>query len=154
MGGRYDYQEGSGIDQEWAITPRVALIYKPFRRTWIKAMYSSGFRMPLAVFLNEDHYAFGAPRGVEFTKPEIMHSGELVFISQVTDALNLQLNTFYNRFENIHGLVFDPDPKVLDVGTVDFVGGEFIVTANLLNKVFSSGLGTKWLSWAVRSRMS
>jgi outer membrane receptor for ferrienterochelin and colicins len=89
-GVRYD-QYG---DFNPSVDPRLALIYNPFEKSTIKAIYGTAFRAPNFIELS-------APNFFPTIGPEKITSYELVYEQQIADSLKTSLSGFYNRMDDL-----------------------------------------------------
>lgn len=124
-GARYD-QYGK---QDPAYNPRVALIYNPFEKSTIKAIYGTAFRAP-------NFFELIDPRFQDI-QPETITSYELVYEQQITKQLQSSVSTFYNQIDD----------------AITLNGGRFQNLSGAEAKGIELGLDGQWMSgW--RGRMS
>jgi iron complex outermembrane receptor protein len=88
-GVRYD-QYGTS---DPAFSPRVALIYHPFEKSTIKAIYGTAFRVPNFLELSDVHF--------QELQPEEITSYELVYEQQVGRNLRSSVSEFRNRMNEL-----------------------------------------------------
>ncbi len=88
-GARYD-QYG---DFDPAFNPRLALIYNPFEKSTIKALYGTAFRAPNFVELSDPRF--------QDIKPEEITSYELVYEQEIGRYLRSSLSGFINEMEDL-----------------------------------------------------
>jgi iron complex outermembrane receptor protein len=110
LGVRYD-QYGD-FDPSW--DPRLALIYNPFAKSTIKAIYGTAFRAPNFIELS-------APNFFPSIGPEKITSYELVYEQEIAHNLKTSLSGFYNQMDDLIFLQngsftnFDVDAKGLEL---------------------------------------
>ena len=87
-GVRYD-QYG---DFDPAFNPRLALIYNPYEKSTIKALYGTAFRAPNFFELSDPRF---------HPRPEEITSYELVYEQEIGRHLRSSLSGFYNQMDNL-----------------------------------------------------
>lgn len=124
---RFDYIESDVLAQEMAFTPRVGLVVSPDEKTTLKALFSTGFRPPMAILTSPDGYMLGnSAYHSTIDAPEKARSFELSAERTLHPNVHASLSGFYNRFQDIHSLRANPDGSLefLSGGEVDYFGGE------------------------------
>jgi outer membrane receptor for ferrienterochelin and colicins len=99
---RYDRFELSG----GTFNPRLALIYSPFEKTILKFLYGRAFRVPnfYELYFQDNLYYKSNPN----LKPEIVHTGELVWEQYIGTRLRGTASLFYSRINDLIDQVADP----------------------------------------------
>jgi outer membrane receptor for ferrienterochelin and colicins len=92
-GARYD-QVG---DFDPAVSQRLGLIYRPFEKSTIKALYGTAFRAPNFQEIIYSYYTL--------KNPETIDSYELVYEQGIGEHLRSSVSGFYNRLNNL--IVFE-----------------------------------------------
>ena len=143
LGLRLDYIEAPGIEEAFDLTPRIAYVHKQDSGRIFKAMYTSGFRQPIAVITSPDAFRFGEQTINQITDAEKVKTFELSASTPAGKSGRLGLNLFYNILTNIHTV--HPDSAVIrpfvfvSTGRIDFCGFELMadysLTHDLLLKV-------------------
>jgi iron complex outermembrane receptor protein len=129
LGLRMDYIEAPGIEESFDLTPRIAFVHKQDSGRIFKAMYTSGFRQPIAVITSPDAFRFGEQTINQITDAEKVNSFELSGSTPTGNSGRLGLNLFYNILTNIHTV--HPDSVVrplvfVSTGRIDFFGFEVL----------------------------
>ena len=88
-GVRYD-QYG---DFDPAFNPRLALIYNPYEKATIKALYGTAFRAPNFFELSDPRF--------QNLRPEEITSYELVYEQEIGRHLRSSLSGFYNQMDDL-----------------------------------------------------
>jgi len=140
---RYDYIFAPNVDINSAITPRVGIVYSPFPKLVTKVLFTSGFRQAMAVLNSPDNYLLGnAIHYSEITKPEKIYSTELSISYLLNPYINITINSFYNRFYNLHSLAPSDTSGVhknglhfVSAGEVDFIGFESTIWCKIANRL-------------------
>lgn len=115
-GVRYDcYQTIGGTTN-----PRLALIYHPFARTSLKALYGEAFRAPDAYEL---YYQDGgvSQKASNNLKPEGIRTYELVWEQYISDRLSLIASGYYYTIRDLISLDEDPADHLMVFKNVDHV---------------------------------
>ena len=85
------YDQYGDFNPSW--DPRLALIYNPFEKSTIKAIYGTAFRAPNFIELSDPIF----PN----VGPEKITSYELVYEQQIADSMKASLSGFYNRMDDL-----------------------------------------------------
>jgi len=107
LGIRYDYYSTFGD----TVNPRFALIYKPFEKTILKALYGHGFRAPNAYELY--YYAPPNSKPNPNLDPETIDSYELVAEQYLGKHLSGTVSLFYYKIKDLISLRIDPTDGML-----------------------------------------
>jgi iron complex outermembrane receptor protein len=111
-GVRYD-QYG---DFDPSVSPRLGLIYNPFKKSTFKALYGTAFRAPNFQEIINSSYP-----GPSIQTPETIESYELVYEQGIGDHLRSSISGFYNQMDNLivfqNGLYdnFNADSRGMEV---------------------------------------
>ena len=103
-GGRYDHYDSFG----GTFNPRVGLVYEPMTGTHLKLLYGKAFRAPNAF---ESFYTccqagwIGNPN----LRPEQIETYEFVLEQRLHEYFDLRISPYYNRLQNLIGLVHTAD---------------------------------------------
>jgi outer membrane receptor protein involved in Fe transport len=106
LGLRYDrYQD---VDDKLILSPRVAVVWQPAPRHFIKYIYGQGFRPPSG--FEQRGILFGSATGTRSILPERIFTGELAYATYLFD-LRLQASAFGSWVVNNIVSVEDGDPN-------------------------------------------
>jgi outer membrane receptor for ferrienterochelin and colicins len=94
LGFRYDYY--SSVDS--STDPRAALIYRPWSKTALKAIYGEAFRVPNVY---EKYYSAPPIAPNPALKPEKIRSAEFVWEQSISDRLWLSASAFRNTMDDL-----------------------------------------------------
>jgi len=94
LGFRYDYY--SSVDS--STDPRAALIYRPWSKTALKAIYGEAFRVPNVY---EKYYSVPPNAPNPALKPEKIRSTEFVWEQSLSDRLWLSASAFHNTMYDL-----------------------------------------------------
>lgn len=92
--------------------PRLALIYHPFEKTVLKAIYGEAFRAPNAYEL---YYQDGGltQKASNDLRPETIKTYELVWEQFLTDHLSLSTSGYYYTIKDLISLELDPTDNLM-----------------------------------------
>jgi iron complex outermembrane receptor protein len=113
---RYDDYETFGS----TFNPRIALIYNPFEKTILKAIYGSAFRAPSAFELFY-HDGFDTQKPNPDLDPETIDTYELILEQSVGTNLRGTIVGFYYTVDDLITLQTDPADDLLFFNNVDQV---------------------------------
>jgi outer membrane receptor for ferrienterochelin and colicins len=106
--------------------PRVALIYKPFEKTAIKALWGTAFRAPNAYELYFSSYLYTPNPSLE---PETIRTGEIVMERYFSERYRVMANVSTSRVRGLISQVVSPDGLLvfsnLDSASTHAVAAEF-----------------------------
>ena len=100
---RYDWFETFGS----TVNPRGALIWHPFEKTTLKALYGQAYRAPNMFEYSYEVAAFGFRTNPDL-QPEKVKSYEIVLEQALTQQLRLNVSGFYNRIDGLISEREDP----------------------------------------------
>jgi len=120
MGVRYDYNSLYGE----TFNPRLGLVYRPSNKTVFKFLYGEAFRAPSAMDLYETYGIFTGKKNAngqyissifKAPSPDLMpekaQSIEFNILHRIDDHLNVALNTYYTKANNLILSANDPTPN-------------------------------------------
>jgi outer membrane receptor protein involved in Fe transport len=115
-GFRYDYYSG----QESSFDPRAALVFRPWSKTVLKAVYGQAFRVPNAY---EMFYSDGGYLPNPDLKPERIRSTEVIWEQGFSSRIRLSTSVFYNsingfisQYQVSDGFMFQNLPRTSSTG--------------------------------------
>lgn len=117
-GVRYDHFESFG----GTTSPRVALMYYPFRQTAIKLLYGEAFRAPNAYELYYYDGSFSKPS--PDLHPEKIRTYELVWEQYLNDSFRLTTVGYHYDIDDLISLQMDPADGFLVFRNIDKVQAE------------------------------
>ncbi|MBZ0157660.1 MAG: TonB-dependent receptor [Alphaproteobacteria bacterium] len=101
------------------VTPRAALIYRPFERTYLKFLYGKAFRAPNAY---ENYYRdFGVIKANPDLRPEMVSTYEAILERYFGENYRGALSAFYYRIHDLISQQTDPSDGLLVFRNVDEV---------------------------------
>jgi outer membrane receptor for ferrienterochelin and colicins len=114
LGGRFDYFNLPDFPTEslWAVSPRLALLFRPTSDDTLKLMGGTAFRAPspYEFFYNDGGVTQLLPEGLQ---PEHIYSGEIEYVHRFTAELSLLGSVYFNHIESLIEAV--PVPENEDV---------------------------------------
>jgi outer membrane receptor protein involved in Fe transport len=93
--------------------PRLALIWKPWRTTSLKALYGSAFRAPNAYEQYYSVYAEGGQKPNPDLQPERIRTRELVIEHHVSGESRITASLFHNTVSDLITQTLDPADNLL-----------------------------------------
>ncbi len=104
-GVRFDHQQSFGE----RVSPRIAVVTRPFADTTLKLLYGEAFRAPNPY---ETAYAVGPDGRGKPPDPEVIHSYELVAEHALTDQVRLSGSLYHYDISDLIEFVEDPESGV------------------------------------------
>lgn len=128
IGIRFDYYDQAG----GAVSPRVAVVYSPFRTTTLKALYGHAFRSPSIVELHWSQKEVGFI-GNPNLKPERGRTFEVVWEEQIGERTASSVALYHYAMDDLIEITFDGAKRLIQYqnrGEVNALGAEFAVRAH------------------------
>ncbi|MCX8156897.1 MAG: TonB-dependent receptor [Verrucomicrobiae bacterium] len=130
-GGRLDYHSW----HRWEANPRLALIYQPWQRTTLKALYGTAYRAPNVFemyYQADDGYTINPA-----LRPETITTYELVWEQRLAQRLTLRLSGYHYRIHDLISMEPQPGTGLLQYQNLDRVRASGLETA--LDYLFDNG---------------
>ncbi len=139
---RWDYYKSFGS----SLNPRLALVYNPIDRLYLKFIYGRAFQAPSYFYRTENQgLGYGSPTGL---KPEILDNFQLSIENSFGESTWLRVTAFHNRVKDLIARPGTPTYQNLDRLTTRGIETELKIKPVESVEIFASHT----LLWAVNSK--
>ena len=132
LGVRHDYYETFG----GSTNPRFALIYNPYKKTWLKFLYGQAFRAPNNYELYYTDGSTSKPN--PNLQPEIIRTYEIIWEQYIGEYILVSASGFYYRIKDLITQQTDPADGLMvyrNTGEVEAKGMELELEHRLHNGI-------------------